>query len=476
MDKYILPKNLAKYGYGCDDPARTAFSVDEEGLFDYESLESIDDDILDEETVKVNVDKIITVVDNLAYEHRKLLKNGSQYFELESIIPLHEIKEKFDNDNEIKLALDYAISMGYKIRGNDADMESEQENYYRHADNAKINLPIPYERDYQNQLLEQLITYRNILCSLMYLDGENVSFEKKDTIKLNMDDDTEEFLAFKNKYSEIFSEYYRIRGEIAEHNMRLVNWWFYKQKIKEINTENFISTGYLILFKAIDNYVRKPENLKNYALSTFICNQLNWMFVKSNKGIAEYDDTTFIRLPDYIVTQINKCKKVRNALSEFGEPTSSEIGGALGLYSERVRELEMLDERKKVLSLDELLSQNPDLEIYSVGLEKPMVYHDPELVAEFNEVKESVSRVLDRLSERERKVIELRFGLKDGYQRTLEEVAREFGVTRERIAQMESKVLAKLRRASNSSELNKYVVDGVSPYSEIEAEYGGRTL
>ena len=70
MDKYILPKNLAKYGYGCDDPVRTAFSVDEEGLFDYDSLESIDDDILDEETVKVNVNKIITVVDNLAYEHR----------------------------------------------------------------------------------------------------------------------------------------------------------------------------------------------------------------------------------------------------------------------------------------------------------------------------------------------------------------------------------------------------------------------
>ena len=156
-----------------------------------------------------------------------------------------------------------------------------------------------------------------------------------------------------------------------------------------------------------------------------------------------------------MVETINKLIRIqRQLLQELGrEPTPEEIGEQMEMTSDRVREI--LKISQEPVSLETPIGDEADSQLGDFIEDGEAVA--PADAASFSMLQEQLSKVLDGLADRERKVIELRFGLVDGHPRTLEEVGREFGVTRERIRQIESKTLSKLRHPSRSSKLKDYL-------------------
>jgi RNA polymerase primary sigma factor len=158
-----------------------------------------------------------------------------------------------------------------------------------------------------------------------------------------------------------------------------------------------------------------------------------------------------------MVETINKLVRVqRKLLQELGrEPTAEEIAAEMDIDPDKVREIQKISQEP--VSLETPIGEEEDSQLGDFIEDNQAVV--PPDAASFSMLQEQISQVLDTLAERERKVIELRFGLVDGHPRTLEEVGKEFGVTRERIRQIESKTLAKLRHPSRSSKLKDYLED-----------------
>ena len=165
--------------------------------------------------------------------------------------------------------------------------------------------------------------------------------------------------------------------------------------------------------------------------------------------------TRTIRIPVHMVETINKLVRVqRQLLQDLGrDPTPEEIGAEMDMSADRVREIQKISQEP--VSLETPIGEEEDSQLGDFIEDAQAVV--PADAASFSMLQEQLTQVLDGLAERERKVIELRFGLEDGHPRTLEEVGREFGVTRERIRQIESKTLAKLRHPSRSSKLKDYL-------------------
>jgi RNA polymerase primary sigma factor len=159
-----------------------------------------------------------------------------------------------------------------------------------------------------------------------------------------------------------------------------------------------------------------------------------------------------------MVETINKLVRIqRQLLQTLGrEPTPAEIAEEMGLTEERVREIQKISQEP--VSLETPIGEEEDSQLGDFIEDDAAVV--PPDAASFRMLQDQLRKTLDGLAERERKVIELRFGLTDGgHPRTLEEVGREFGVTRERIRQIESKTLAKLRHPSRSQKLKDYLED-----------------
>ena len=157
----------------------------------------------------------------------------------------------------------------------------------------------------------------------------------------------------------------------------------------------------------------------------------------------------------WIRQAINKLVRVqRQLLQDLGrDPTPEEIGAEMDMSADRVREIQKISQEP--VSLETPIGEEEDSQLGDF-IEDSQAIVPPD-AASFSMLQEQLTQVLDSLADRERKVIELRFGLVDGHPRTLEEVGREFGVTRERIRQIESKTLAKLRHPSRSSKLKDYI-------------------
>ena len=167
------------------------------------------------------------------------------------------------------------------------------------------------------------------------------------------------------------------------------------------------------------------------------------------------DQARTIRIPVHMVETINKLVRVqRQLLQDLGrDPTPEEIGAEMDMSADRVREIQKISQEP--VSLETPIGEEEDSQLGDF-IEDSQAIVPPD-AASFSMLQEQLTQVLDSLADRERKVIELRFGLVDGHPRTLEEVGREFGVTRERIRQIESKTLAKLRHPSRSSKLKDYI-------------------